>query len=175
YEMWSDRVVAKFVVSTVLLAVAGAVTGGMRGGPGEALMTALAVLLIACPCALGIATPMAVWIALGRAARYGVIFRGGDALERLAGVRAVGFDKTGTLTTGAMRVESFESTDAAEESLRIAAGLSAGSRHSISKAIGDLARSERVEAKRFDAVRTIPGMGVVAANGDGDVSLGSAA
>lgn len=174
YERWSDRVISKFVVFTVLLAVVGAVTGFLRGGAGEGLMTALAVLLIACPCALGIATPMAMWIALGRAARYGVIFRGGDVLERLAAVRAVCFDKTGTLTTGDMQIESFQPRDEPAEPLSVAAGLSAGSRHSISRAILRRAHAEQVDARPFDTVRTIPGMGVVAANGNGDAALGSA-
>ena len=175
YERWSDRVVSKFVILTVLLAVVGAATGWMRGGADEALMTALAVLLIACPCALGIATPMAIWIALGRAARYGVIFRGGEALERLAAVRAVFFDKTGTLTTGRMRLESIVPTRDVEAPLRIAAGLSAGSLHAISRAIEAHARTHHVDVAQFDSVRTIPGMGLVASNGVGAAALGSVA
>lgn len=171
YELWSDRVISRFVIFTVALAIVGAVTGFLRGGAGESLMTSLAVLLIACPCALGIATPMAMWIALGRAARYGVIFRGGDALERLASVRAVCFDKTGTLTTGDMRIESFETRGAPAESLSVAAGLGAGSRHSISRAILERAQADHIEPTGFDTVRTIPGMGVSAANG---AALGSA-
>lgn len=175
YERWSDRVVSKFVIFTIVLALVGAATGWMRGGAGESLMTALAVLLIACPCALGIATPMAIWIALGRAARYGVIFRGGEALERLASVRAVCFDKTGTLTTGTMRVESYSALEDRSEPLRIAAGLGAGSRHSISRAIEEFARSERIESRSFQSVRTFPGMGLTAPNGDDDAALGSVA
>ncbi|MCB9853146.1 MAG: cation-translocating P-type ATPase [Phycisphaerales bacterium] len=174
YERWSDRVVSKFVLFTIALAIVGAAMGWVRGGAGESLMTALAVLLIACPCALGIATPMAIWIALGRAARYGVIFRGGEALERLAAVRVVFFDKTGTLTTGRMQLESIAPNDSFDKPLSVAAGLSAGSRHSISRAIENHARASHVEAARFDAVRTIPGMGLVASNGGaGAPALGS--
>ena len=76
------------------------VTHGLWSGWERGLLQGLAVVLIACPCALGLATPLAVWSALGRAAGAQVLFRSGDALERLAEVRAVRFDKTGTLTTG---------------------------------------------------------------------------
>ena len=80
-----------------------------RAGVDVGLMAALAVLLIACPCALGLATPMAVWTALGNAAGHGVLFRHGESLERLADVRAVRFDKTGTLTTGTPRSRAVRS------------------------------------------------------------------
>ena len=69
-------------------------------------MAGLAVSLIACPCALGLATPLAVWSAIGQAAGHQVLFRSGEALERLAEVKAVRFDKTGTLTTGTAAVQS---------------------------------------------------------------------
>ncbi len=78
-----------------------------RSGIDHGVLAALAVLLIACPCGLGLATPMAVWAALGTASRAGVLFRDGEALERLATIRAVRFDKTGTLTTGVSQVRRF--------------------------------------------------------------------
>ena len=101
------------------------------------LMAALAVLLIACPCALGLATPMAVWTALGNAARHGVLFRHGEALERLAEVRAVRFDKTGTLTTGALRrpLRCSPTARNREQVGRRASRLAAASTHIYSQAI----------------------------------------
>ena len=101
YERLADRVSAWFVPCVTLVAVATFVTHGVWSGWERGLLQGLAVVLIACPCALGLATPLAVWSALGRAAGRQVLFRSGDALERLALVRAVRFDKTGTLTTGA--------------------------------------------------------------------------
>ena len=100
-------------------------------------MSALAVVLIACPCALGLATPLAVWAALGNAAGHGVLFRHGESLERLATVRAVRFDKTGTLTTGTPRVESFALADDAnqEQVVRRALHLAGASTHVFAQAI----------------------------------------
>ena len=107
YQRLADRVSGWFLRGVLVVACGTFVFHSWRSGVDAALMAALAVLLIACPCALGLATPMAVWTALGNAARHGVLFRHGESLERLAEVRAVRFDKTGTLTTGEPRVECF--------------------------------------------------------------------
>ncbi|RME37395.1 MAG: cation-translocating P-type ATPase, partial [Planctomycetota bacterium] len=96
YERIADRAARLLTPVVIVLAGAGAVLGFLRGGGDEALMTALSVLLIACPCALGIATPLAVWIGLGTAARRGLLFRTAETMERLARVRVVALDKTGT-------------------------------------------------------------------------------
>lgn len=149
-------------------------------------MAALAVLLIACPCALGLATPLAVWTALGQAARRGVVFRSGDALERLSEVRNLRFDKTGTLTTGQprlLRLHTDGQTDADVIGQR-ATSLACVSRHAYSQAIrsGTPATDNHCTAEQ---VRELPGLGVVGwvdgspANGDGTgrdavaVALGS--
>jgi heavy metal translocating P-type ATPase len=109
-------------------------------GLDHGLMAALAVVLVACPCALGLATPLAVWAALGTAARRQVLFRSGEALERLADIRALRFDKTGTLTTGDVRVADFITApgdDSASRTamLHAAARLSASSLHPFNRAI----------------------------------------
>jgi len=103
----------------------------------QALMPALAVLLIACPCALGIATPMALWAAMGRASRENVVLREADALRRLAGIRAICFDKTGTLTTGSVELAELvlERETDQDEFLRRATALSATSNHHLARAI----------------------------------------
>ena len=85
-------------------------------------MTALAVILIACPCALGVATPLALWAALGRASRHGVLYRDGDALTQLAEAKVVAFDKTGTMTTGVTVADVWPS-DEADLPTRLASGL----------------------------------------------------
>ena len=142
YQRMVDRVAHWFLRAVLLIAVATLAWHSWRHGFDQGIMASLAVLLIACPCALGLATPMAVWTAMGAAAQRGVVFRGGDALERLAAVRAVCFDKTGTLTTGTPRVERF-ATDAPrwrEVALHRAARLAASSTHVFSGAVGRFAK-----------------------------------
>ncbi len=102
----ADRVVAWFVAAVLLCA---AVTAAIwwRAGAAAAVEHAVALLIITCPCALGLATPLAVVVGIGRAARRGILIKGGDALESLAGKGTIVFDKTGTLTTGSPRVERY--------------------------------------------------------------------
>jgi heavy metal translocating P-type ATPase len=130
------------------------------------LLASLAVLLIACPCALGIATPLAIWVSLGTAARRGIAVGSGETLERLAAARAIRFDKTGTLTTGAPAVSAVivaAETDGVE--LRRRAGfLARRSTHVFSQAIANECRADAGQT-RPDAsplVTTISGRGVCA-------------
>ena len=106
-------------------------------GVQHALMAATSVVLIACPCALGIATPMAIWVAINSAARRGVLFRSGDAILRLASLRSLGLDKTGTLTTGELHIASVSTLEGVEVNTfqNIAKRLAGGSNHPLSKAI----------------------------------------
>lgn len=101
----ADRVAAWMTPLVVALALAAFAWHGWNRGPAEGLMTSLSVLLIACPCALGVATPLAVWAAMGRASEAGVLFRSGDAIQQLSLADHFCFDKTGTLTTGAAIVD----------------------------------------------------------------------
>ncbi|MCG8584248.1 MAG: cation-translocating P-type ATPase [Pirellulales bacterium] len=105
HQRLADRVALAFIPLVAILAVGVLMFHTQRADLATGILAALSVLLIACPCALGLATPLAWWAALGRAARRGVLFRNGDALSRLASVRAACFDKTGTLTTGMAEVE----------------------------------------------------------------------
>ncbi len=177
YERLADRIAAAFVPLVVVLAALAGGLGWHRAGPDEALLSALAVLLIACPCALGIATPMAVWVALGRAAREGVLFRDGDALESLARLRAVCFDKTGTLTTDEPTISTWTlaepTRDDPREILAVAAGLGAHSTHVLSRGVVRLAHQVGVRPAPFSSARTIPGRGIIV-SGDGSAArLGS--
>lgn len=130
-------------------------------GPGlaHAFVAALAVLLIACPCAMGLATPAAIAVATGRAAEMGLLFRKGTALEALARADTVVLDKTGTLTRGKptlVRVLPFGLSQ--EEALRLAAALERGSEHPLAKAV--LEAAESLPQAQAEEVRALPGEGV---------------
>lgn len=175
YERMADRVATYFLPFTLLLAVLAAVAGYARGGANEAIMTSLSVLLIACPCGLGIATPMAVWMALGRAASAGALFRSGTAIEALARVRTVFFDKTGTLTTGLPSVASVTTDRDADRDvvLTLAAGLAKSSRHAISQGLISHANQRGITPAQVSNVTTLPGRGLVAFDGRNTVRLGN--
>jgi cation transport ATPase len=128
------------------------------------LWAGLAVSLIACPCALGLAAPLAVWSALGNAASQRVLFRSGEALERLADIVAVRFDKTGTLTTGSAMVAQFvvEHEDQFETTLALAATLAAVSSHAMSHSIVEFTRARQVPVNDdISGVRIVAGLGVI--------------
>lgn len=173
YERLADRLATAFIPFVGVLAIAGAALGYQRGGADDAIMSSLAVLLIACPCALGIATPTAVWAAFGRAAAGGVLVRNGAAIEALADVRCICFDKTGTLTTGEPTVESFVTRNGEDGVLSLAAGLAQTSTHALSRGILAFARRRGVNPTPISDSRTIAGRGVLATIDAGEMALGS--
>lgn len=177
YERLADRVVAVFLPLTICLALAGGVLGYLRSGTDEAIMSALAVMLIACPCALGIATPMAIWVSLGRAATKGVLFKNGEAIEKLAAVRAFCFDKTGTLTTGFPDVAVFTSSEsgAGDRAISLAAGLAETSTHVAAQGVAAFAQRKSIAPADIPNARTISGRGLVGDGHAGQVSLGNVA
>lgn len=139
------------------------------------LLTAVSVVLIACPCALALATPLAIWTSLATAARRGVLFRSGEALERLATVRAVRWDKTGTLTTGSPQVRHLliEDLQLSDDVKTIAATLVAGSTHVFSTAIQRYLDDSHADPGC--TIETIPGRGLQMTHPVwGRVALGSA-
>ncbi|MEA2685318.1 MAG: copper-transporting P-type ATPase, partial [Actinomycetota bacterium] len=154
----ADRVAGVFV--PVVLAVAALTLGGwaLAGHPLAGLLAAIAVLIVACPCALGLATPMAIMVGTGRGAALGVLVKGGEVLERAKAVDTVVFDKTGTLTTGEMAL-----TDVVGEAevLRLAAAAEAGSEHPVGRAIVAAARA------RLDAAIIPPAAAFEAVAGGG--------
>jgi len=137
YQRLADRATTWFVPLVAVLAIAAFFLQGGLSEVGTGLLAALAVTLIACPCALGLATSMAVWTALQRAAGRGVLIRSGEVLETLASVRAVRFDKTGTLTTGHPTVDDLLLADGvpADVVRDVAAALAGSSTHAFSRAI----------------------------------------
>jgi Cu+-exporting ATPase len=176
----ADQVAGWFVPAVVVVAVGTFAVWALVGPEprlAHALLNAVAVLIIACPCALGLATPMSVMVAAGRGASAGVLFRSAEAIERLRDVDTLVVDKTGTLTEGRPRLVTVETVGSVGEAelLAAAAGLERSSEHPLAAAIvaGAEARGVRpAAAEQFDA-RT--GKGVVGRVGGRPVALGNAA
>jgi Cu2+-exporting ATPase len=168
-----DRAAAWFVPVVLLLALATVWYWSAHAPFEYALMTGLAVLVVACPCALGLAAPLAATLGLGEAAQSGVLVRGGGILERLARIRAVAFDKTGTLTEGEPRLVAVLTDRTSEaEVLRRAAGLAKGSRHPLARGIERAARERGLSAMFFSRLTARPGQGMLAQGGE--ATMGSA-
>ncbi len=170
-----DRITLRFVPAVLLVAV-GTVAAWLAFGPaptlGNALVAGVSVLIIACPCAMGLATPTSIMVGTGRAAALGVLFRKGEALQTLGDVATVAFDKTGTLTEGRPVVTDVVPVEgwARDDVLNFAAAAETGSEHPIASAIS-AAALERLAAESFE---TIAGQGVRARVEGQDVLVGQA-
>jgi Cu+-exporting ATPase len=165
-----DRVTLVFV--PVVMAVAGVtILTWLVFGPSltHALVAGVSVLIVACPCAMGLATPTSILVGTGRAAQKGVLFRKGEALQRLAGVRGIAFDKTGTLTEGRPVLTDIISDD--PEIIDLAAALEQFSEHPVAQAI--LAAAQGRALAPVKGFRATPGMGVEGRVGGGQVVLGA--
>ncbi|NBO82501.1 MAG: copper-translocating P-type ATPase, partial [Betaproteobacteria bacterium] len=155
-QRMADVVAGKFVVVVVLIAIATLFVWGFFGPEPSwvfGLINAVAVLIIACPCALGLATPMSVMVATGRAATQGVLFRDAGAIEKMREVDTLIVDKTGTLTEGKPAFDTAIAAPGytADEVLRLAASLDQGSEHPLALAIVSAARAKGLELiKPFD-------------------------
>lgn len=173
-ERLADRLAALMIPVAVVIAGGTFVYWAARAGLEIGLLHALSVLLIACPCALGIATPLALWVALGRAAEGGVILRGTAALERLSGVRHLFFDKTGTLTRQPFRLRSLAADDM-DEALFLArvAAVEAASEHPLAQAVVAEARERGLQLPPTTDFRALPGQGACARLGDTSVWVGN--
>ena len=160
-ERLADRAAALFVPLTVALAAAVAIAWWSRGAE-RAWMNGLSVLVVACPCALGIAVPLVNTIAIGAAARNGILVRSAEALERLAGVDTVAFDKTGTLTEGRLRVTGVLPAEPFDERalLSFAAAAAEDSLHPVSRAIARHASEAGISAPARGKVTVRAGFGV---------------
>ncbi|TXL73327.1 copper-translocating P-type ATPase [Vineibacter terrae] len=171
-----DRVSAVFVpvvIGIALLTLAGwwLHTGDLE----HAVITAVAVLVIACPCALGLATPTAIMAGTGVAARHGILIKDAEALERAHHIDVVAFDKTGTLTEGKPSVVAFEPHGLPHaEALRLAGAIQAGSEHPLARAVIEAASAEGVALPAASDVTALPGRGVAATVEGRALRLGSA-
>ncbi len=172
----ADRVAAVFV--PVVMAIA-AVTLlvwwlGVGASFATALMRMVAVLVIACPCALGLATPTAIMVGTGRGARMGILLRSSEALERAEKLGVIVFDKTGTLTEGRPRVAEVVAAEGEshDDLLALAAAAERGSEHPLGRAVTEAADERSLATVRADRFESTPGLGVVAQVGGREVLVG---
>jgi Cu+-exporting ATPase len=179
-QRMADKVAGYFVVTVVTIAVLTFFAWGLFGPQPSwvyGLINAVAVLIIACPCALGLATPMSIMVATGRAATQGVLFRDAAAIENFRKVDTLVVDKTGTLTEGK---PAFERAVAAEgfaddEVLRLAASLDQGSEHPLADAIVRAARERQLPLDKPEGFESSSGIGVRGTVGGRQLALGNTA
>ncbi len=158
-----DKVVAVFVPAVLIIA-GGTLAAWLVSGasPRTAFSAAVSVLIIACPCALGLATPTALMVGVGRGGQLGILIKGPDALESSGVIDTVVLDKTGTLTTGAMSVVAFETLGSYDETtlLTLAGAVENDSEHPVGRALVAKAQTDGVALPRAEWVKALPGSGV---------------
>ena len=157
-----DKVSQVFVPTVLLIALATLIGWWLYGAPMEtALINAVAVLVIACPCALGLATPTAIMAGTGVAARYGILIKDAEALERAHEVSAVVFDKTGTLTSGTPRIAHLSAIEGDEATLlQMAGALQRGSEHPLAKAVLDTCAERGLSVADVSDSQSLTGRGI---------------
>ncbi len=158
----ADKVASYFVPAVIGVAFLSAAGWLIIGNQTMALLSFVAVLIIACPCALGIATPAALMVGVGKGAELGILIRGAEYLERAEKLNAVVFDKTGTLTKGEPEVTEIVSVDSVSESeiIQLAAIAEKGSEHPLAEAITKRARMAGLSIPDAETFEAIPGHGV---------------
>jgi P-type Cu+ transporter len=171
-QQMADKISAIFIPVVLVIAVGTLVVNWIilkEFTP--ALMRSIAVLVIACPCAMGLATPAAVAVGLGRAAKNGVLFRNTKSLELFKNITQVVFDKTGTLTTGNFRIDNWkmENGESEESFKRVAYSLEKYSNHPIAKCIGDAWKVK--DDIRWTSIEEVKGLGMKAVSKEGDVFI----
>jgi Cu+-exporting ATPase len=176
----ADVVAAYFVPTVIGIAVITFIVWALIGPDPRfthALINAVAVLIIACPCALGLATPMSIMVSSGKGAAVGVLFKNAEAIEVLRKVDTLVVDKTGTLTVGKPKLVSIhaETPWDEDELLARAAGLEMGSEHPLAAAIVDGTRERGISPRRSDGFESVTGKGVVGTIGNEKVALGNRA
>lgn len=170
-----DQVSEVFVPVVLVIAVITLIAWGLATGDWErAILNAVAVLVIACPCALGLATPTAIMAGTGVAARRGILIKDAEALEVAHNVKIVAFDKTGTLTEGKPRLVAFEAADGDHAGLlRLAASVQAASEHPLARAVLDAAKENLVSIAPAQDAQSVAGRGMAAKVKGQALSLGS--
>jgi Cu+-exporting ATPase len=171
----ADRVSAVFVPVVIVIAAA-TLAGWLAAGASasEAFTAAVAVLIIACPCALGLATPTALMVGTGRGAQLGIVIKGPEILERTRTIGTIVLDKTGTVTEGRMELDEVTLLDGVgrDEVLRLAGAAEAASEHPIARAVASAARREVGELPAVTGFRNLPGVGVSGTVDGHDVEVG---
>ncbi|MBV7480926.1 heavy metal translocating P-type ATPase [Pseudomonas sp. PDM31] len=170
-----DKVSQVFVPTVLVIALATLIGWWLYGAPLEtALINAVTVLVIACPCALGLATPTAIMAGTGVAARHGILIKDAEALERAHEVSAVVFDKTGTLTSGAPRIAHLSAVDGDEALLLQQAGaLQRGSEHPLARAVLDACAERGLNVADVSDSQTLTGRGIAGTLGGRRLALGN--
>jgi Cu+-exporting ATPase len=176
----ADRVAAYFVPAVMVIASLTFLIWWWMGPPPSltyALLNFVAVLIIACPCALGLATPTSIMVGTGKGAEYGILIRSGEALESAHRLTAIILDKTGTLTKGKPEVTDIHTMDgkSQEELLRYAASAEKGSEHPLGEAIVEAAKSRQIKLSDPETFEAIPGKGIRAQVDGQAVLLGNLA
>ena len=179
-QRMADRVAGYFVVTVVCVALLTFFAWGLFGPQpswGYGLINAVAVLIIACPCALGLATPMSIMVATGKAATQGVLFRDAAAIENFRKVDTLIVDKTGTLTEGKPRFDRVIANTgfAEDEVLRLAASLDQGSEHPLAYAVLQAALERRLALDKVERFESSTGIGVRGSVAGKRIALGNAA
>jgi P-type Cu+ transporter len=174
----ADVVSGYFVPIVVLIAVISFITWALVGPEPRmayAMINAVAVLIIACPCALGLATPLSIMVATGKGATFGVLFKNAEAIETLRQIDTLVVDKTGTLTLGKPRLVTVKSViDISEDDLlKYAASLEAGSEHPLAEAIVDGAKEKSIKPHKPQDFESITGKGVKGSIESHEVALGN--
>lgn len=164
-----NRITLWFVPAVIAFAIVTVLVWLVFGTLTQALVAGVSVLIIACPCAMGLATPTSIMVGTGRAADLGVLFRRGDALQALQGVDVVAFDKTGTLTVGKPVVVE---TTVSQADMALVAAVEAASGHPLAAAIVEAFEGE---VPASESVETLPGYGVIGQVGNQRVVIGNAA
>jgi Cu+-exporting ATPase len=173
----ADQVAGYFVPAVVLVAVITFLVWWFIGaeGPALAVVNAVAVLIIACPCALGLATPMSIMVAMGRGASAGVLFKDAEAIETMRKVDTIVVDKTGTLTLGKPRLAHVAASASVgeDELLRLAASLERASEHPVARAIIDGALARKLKLETPSEVKPHAGGGIAGNVGARQVAVGT--
>ncbi|TIH07558.1 heavy metal translocating P-type ATPase [Pseudomonas leptonychotis] len=170
-----DKVSRIFVPSVLLIALATLITWLVLGaGIETALLNAVAVLVIACPCALGLATPTAIMAGTGVAARHGILIKDAEALEVAHSVSLVAFDKTGTLTSGSPRIAHLQAVDGdTTQLLQLAGALQRGSEHPLAKAVLDQCAEQQLTLAEVRDSKALAGRGIAGRIGERELALGN--
>ena len=169
----ADKVCGVFVPAVILIALI-TVIGWLIAGKsfGVALSYGIAVLVISCPCALGLATPVAIMVANGMGAKNGILFKTAESLEQAGKINIAALDKTGTITSGEPRVTDIIS-DNCEELLSLAYSLESKSEHPLAKAVVEFAKTEKISALDVTDFHVLPGNGLSAKINDNEITGGS--
>ena len=172
----ADRVSSVFVPTVIVISlVTFAIWWWLDGDLSQAFTASVAVLIIACPCALGLATPTALMVGSGRAAQMGIVIKGADVLQGTRRIDTVVFDKTGTVTTGAMQLVDVVCNEGASRSdvLAAAGALEHASEHPVAKAIASAARAEVGNLAAVGDFENLPGMGAIGSVAGSSVMVGN--